>query len=749
MLYRGARVADHGRADRRPRAPGGRGAVPDPPGHDRRRPERSCSSATSWTRCSPSRTGSRSCAGARSPRRRCPRPARPEPSSPDLMVGRTILEAIERTPVAARRRSCSRCRTSRRTSDKGSPALRDVSLDVRAGEIVGIAGVAGNGQSELAEVITGLRACSGRVPVRGEDAGQPAPSARHRRGRGARPGGPPRRGQRARPVAGRQPDHEELPRRRRSPAAGRSTAAPPGRSRASSRTATRSRRRRSTPQARLLSGGNLQRLIFAREIESHPSLIIAVQPTRGLDVGAVETVHRLLLERRAAGAAILLISEELDELLALADRVAVIYEGRIVGLMDAADADVGRIGLLMTGGGSDGPVAPAVEDAARVTATARRAGSRLALPCTVRLERRLDDAALAVARADGRRGGRRAADLGLLIAVVGGDPIRVVVHIVGSSFGNVGVLSDTLVKATPLIFTGLACALAFRMRLWNIGAEGQLLLGAWGAARGGARAAGAGRARPAVRGHPGDARRGLRWAARCGADPGLLKARFNVNEIITTLMLNYIAIPWVRFWVFGPWSEGGFQLTEQFPRDGWLPRLTRLREHRSRPRGADRPPRVPARAGRGLRGLVLAQADAQGLRDPAHRRQPAGRPLRGHQHRPQRHPGGVRLGRPGRARRHGRGQRRRPPAPGRLLAGLRLHGVIIAYLAKFNPLGSCRVAILFGALDPRRPRDPAVRGPGDDPGDHAVLRHRERGLPPLPGPHRPAGAGRDRRRVGH
>jgi simple sugar transport system ATP-binding protein len=105
-------------------------------------------------------------------------------------------------------------------------------------------------------------------------------------------------------------------------------------------------------QARLLSGGNIQRLILAREIESEPRLMIAVQPTRGLDVGAVELAHRLLLERRAAGAAILLISEDLDEILALSDRVAVLYEGRVAGIADTADTDIARIGLLMTGGKS-------------------------------------------------------------------------------------------------------------------------------------------------------------------------------------------------------------------------------------------------------------------------------------------------------------------------------------------------------------------------------------------------------------
>src|SRR4030095_12442165 len=105
-------------------------------------------------------------------------------------------------------------------------------------------------------------------------------------------------------------------------------------------------------RARLLSGGNLQRLILAREIETRPSVMVAVQPTRGLDVGAIETVHRLLLERREQGAAILLISEDLDEILALADRVDVMYEGRIVGSMPVAGAAVAPVGPFVTGGGA-------------------------------------------------------------------------------------------------------------------------------------------------------------------------------------------------------------------------------------------------------------------------------------------------------------------------------------------------------------------------------------------------------------
>ena len=164
---------------------------------------------------------------------------------------------------------------------------------------------------------------------------------------------------------------------------------------------------------------------------------------------------------------------------------------------------------------------------------------------------------------------------GLMIALVGGDPIRSYVHIVGAAFGSVGVISDTLVKATPLILTGLACALAFRMRLWNIGAEGQFLLGAWGASAvilAPILPAGT----PAIVVIPVMMLAGALAGGLWGFIPGILRARLGVNEIITTLMLNYVALSWVQFWVFGPWSEGGFQQTAAFPQEAWLPRLTDL-----------------------------------------------------------------------------------------------------------------------------------------------------------------------------
>jgi simple sugar transport system ATP-binding protein len=100
---------------------------------------------------------------------------------------------------------------------------------------------------------------------------------------------------------------------------------------------------------RMLSGGNLQKVILARETSERPELMIAVHPTRGLDVGATETVHKLLVDQRDAGTAILLISEDLDELLSMSDRLAVIYEGRLVGEMQAEDANINAIGLMMAG----------------------------------------------------------------------------------------------------------------------------------------------------------------------------------------------------------------------------------------------------------------------------------------------------------------------------------------------------------------------------------------------------------------
>ena len=161
---------------------------------------------------------------------------------------------------------------------------------------------------------------------------------------------------------------------------------------------------------------------------------------------------------------------------------------------------------------------------------------------------------------------------GILIALAGGDPFASYAHIAEASFGNIGVLSDTIVKATPILLTSLACSIAFRMRLWNIGAEGQFIMGAFGAS--------AVVLTPLLPANtspwifiPAMILAGMLAGALWGLIPGLLKALFNVNEIISSLMMNYIAIAWVNFFVFAVWTEGGFQMTRQFPKPAWLPRL--------------------------------------------------------------------------------------------------------------------------------------------------------------------------------
>jgi simple sugar transport system ATP-binding protein len=280
-----------------------------------------------------------------------------------LMVGRDVLEILDRTPFTPGA-VVLETRDVEAVSDRGLPALRGVSLDVRAGEIVGIAAVAGNGQSELAEVITGLRSCTGTIRINGDDVANRSAGKAIRAGVGHVP--------EDRTGVGSAPnlsvaDNLIMKRYRDRPL-----------SRGWVIDTTSARRLAEglkqeyaiaapsiDTQARLLSGGNLQRLILAREIESRPSLLVAVQPTRGLDVGAIEAVHRLLLARREAGAAILLISEDLDEILALADRVDVMYEGRIAGSFPAQDADVHEIGLLMTGGDGDASSTDAVAASAR------------------------------------------------------------------------------------------------------------------------------------------------------------------------------------------------------------------------------------------------------------------------------------------------------------------------------------------------------------------------------------------------
>src|SRR4051812_11971426 len=267
-----------------------------------------------------------------------------------LMVGRELAEGARVAKPRQATETILEASGLCADGDRGDAALKDVSLVARAGEIVAIAGVAGNGQRELAETIAGLRPpTAGRVTVAGRSvrAGDPRAAIaagvayvpEDRLGTGLAPSLSIASNLALKSYRGRSSSRGPLLRLRaiRDRAVElihRYRIAAPG----------------PDAQARQLSGGNLQKVVLAREFTAEPRVIVAAAPTRGLDVGAIETVHSYLRDAAAGGAAVLLISEDLDEILLLADRIAVMYEGRILGEFDAADADVEEIGLLMAGG---------------------------------------------------------------------------------------------------------------------------------------------------------------------------------------------------------------------------------------------------------------------------------------------------------------------------------------------------------------------------------------------------------------
>jgi ABC-type uncharacterized transport system ATPase subunit len=270
-----------------------------------------------------------------------------------LMVGREVVFFVDKKPKQPGEVVLD-VKDIHAENDKGLPALRGLSLNVRAGEIVGVAGVAGNGQNELSQVITGLRKCKqGEVTLNGDIVSNRDTLYGIQHGMSYIP--------EDRTHVGSAPnlsvtDNVIMKNYRKPPIA---------KGNLLDMTAATNFAKElkqaydivvptvETP-VRLLSGGNLQRVILAREISGKPNFMVAVQPTRGLDVGAIEGVHRLLLTQREAGAAVLLISEELEELLSLSDRVYVIYEGKIMGevqvkSMDPHQSLIEAIGLMMTG----------------------------------------------------------------------------------------------------------------------------------------------------------------------------------------------------------------------------------------------------------------------------------------------------------------------------------------------------------------------------------------------------------------
>lgn len=267
-----------------------------------------------------------------------------------VMVGRAIAPAVSKTPRPAARQAVLTLRNVRVLNAAGAPAVQDVSLEVAAGEIVGLAGVQGNGQSELIEAVAGLRhPQAGRMTLDGWDITRASPRQIAQRG-----------------ACGHVPEDRHafgmvenfsvsenliLNQYGRAPFSrlGVLRANVVKRHAAAAAARFDIRLANVDQPAGHLSGGNQQKTVVAREFRPDLKLLVAAQPTRGIDVGAIEFIHNQIVQQRNRGAAVLLASYELDEIMALSDRIAVMFQGRIIGIVPGDKADRNRLGLLMAG----------------------------------------------------------------------------------------------------------------------------------------------------------------------------------------------------------------------------------------------------------------------------------------------------------------------------------------------------------------------------------------------------------------
>jgi ABC-type uncharacterized transport system ATPase subunit len=271
-----------------------------------------------------------------------------KPTLARLMVGREVVFRLKKSPME-RREKLLEVNDLHTLNDRGLPAIRGVSFDLFGGEILGVAGVSGNGQSELAEVLTGLRkSTKGRVFLAKKEVTNYSAreitdlNVAHIPAERIRMGIVPALSIRENLILkkyryspfsrGEFLNNKEIEENTHCAMSDYQIAAPSYET-----------------SAKLLSGGNIQRVILARELSENPILIVAVHPTYGLDIGATEQVRQILLAQRKRGAATLLISEDLEEIMTLSDRVMVLFNGEVMGILDTESANIEEIGLMMAG----------------------------------------------------------------------------------------------------------------------------------------------------------------------------------------------------------------------------------------------------------------------------------------------------------------------------------------------------------------------------------------------------------------
>jgi len=266
-----------------------------------------------------------------------------------MMVGREVTFKVDKND-ATYGDTVLKIEGIKAKDNRGLYALNGLDLEVRRGEILGIAGVDGNGQSELVEVITGLKkAESGSVMINGKEIVNSTP-------RNIMDSGisniPEDRQKHGLVLDFTVSENMILQNYKKERFSKNGKLIDSNIKQFANELINRFdvRPQNNTLKARALSGGNQQKVIIAREVTNDPDLLIATQPTRGLDVGAIEFVHKSLIEQRDKGKGVLLVSFELDEIMSVSDRIAVIYEGKIVGIIDAKEAEENQLGLMMAGG---------------------------------------------------------------------------------------------------------------------------------------------------------------------------------------------------------------------------------------------------------------------------------------------------------------------------------------------------------------------------------------------------------------
>jgi ABC-type uncharacterized transport system ATPase subunit/ABC-type uncharacterized transport system permease subunit len=509
-----------------------------------------------------------------------------------LMVGREVsLSRVEAPRALAGAQTVLEVEDLLVVGDRGQTAVNGVSLQLKAGEICGVAGVEGNGQTELVEALAATRQASGgRVSIGGVDVTSAGVAERRAIGLSHIPedrlavGISPRLSIQDNVTAGFF-DSALFSRGlvRRALATGFAATV-----------VEKFDVRASGPGAVIgqLSGGNMQKVIVARELEARPKVLLAAQPTRGLDIGATEFVHSRLRAARHNGAAVLLVSADLSELLSLADRIVVMYRGEIVGEFPPEEGKVSDIGMAMAGVGAGGQrgtdgarTAPAV--AADLPAKARsrpvetgpdrQLGAWKAQRWRIPLEAtEPGEATRSQSRSWGQRrkamvdraraGVRRSAPnvaqpavavvLALLVGMViitsiGQNPFSAYKYFLLSSFNGVNNFGNMVVQLTPLLFVAASVIISFRAGIFNVGAEGQLYVGGFAGVL----------VAVTFKSVPGPlliflamlagALAGAIWAVL----PAVLLAAWDVNIVVSTLMFNYIAQYLTTLLVTGPFLD--------------------------------------------------------------------------------------------------------------------------------------------------------------------------------------------------